>query len=468
MRFAKKGFSLLLIVVMVLVAACSGGNGGNSDPEPTTPPTQTESNDNNGGEKVNEESPKEEPVADGKWEMDFDLGGRTIKFLHQSDPYRNETPEQLYMRDVKVPELEKKHNVKIENIVETRGNMFENLASSVLAGEPMGDAVYIDTRWGFPGWITGKIIEPIDQYVDLNGPAGAVFDPLLKGFATIDNHVYAYHAPKVDFIGLVYNRTMLQEHGIKDLHEYVKEGNWTWDTFREIVTKVTNTQAGIYGYGGTALYSGNNFIASNGGNYVDYEAKKEMMSDPRTIEATAFMQEMLPYSLINEINNESMKTHFNAGEMMMASASVADAASLRETGAVDFGFVHFPVGPSGDIPRTMSTPPQMWSIPVGVEDPEKVLYLLYKMYELPEDMIIPEDYFGQNNLEKIFAYEEDIAEAKQLMNSANYVLSYSEFVPGWNVYEFLNQILLEGTAPATVAESQRQLMQTGLDEAFKK
>lgn len=200
---------------------------------------------------------------------------------------------------------------------------------------------------------------------------------------------------------------------------------------------------------------------------MDYDGKKEMMSDPKTIEATSFMQEVLPYSLIKEINNESMKTHFNAGEMMMAAASNADVASLRETGAVDFGFVHFPVGPSGDVPKTMSTPPQMWSIPVGVEDPEKVLYLLHQMYQLPEDMKIPEDYFGQNELEKIFAYEEDIAEAKQLMNTENYVLSYSEFVPGWNVYEFLNQIVLEGIAPATVAESQRQIMQTGLDEAFK-
>lgn len=463
MRFNKKGLLLLLLAGMMLVAACSGGN--NNQPEPS-PTAQSEGN---GSEvKPSEEPPaEEESVASDKWEMDFDLGGRTIKFLHQSDPYRNETPEQLYMRDVKVPELEKKHNVTIENIVETRGNMFENLASSVLAGEPMGDAVYIDTRWGFPGWITGNIIEPLDRYADLNGPAGEVFDPLLKGFATIDNHVYAYHAPKIDFIGLVYNRTMLQEHGIKDLHEYVKEGTWNWDTFREIVTKVTDAEAGKYAFGGTALYTGNIIIAANGGNYVDYDAKKEMMSDPKTIEATAFMQEILPYSLIKEVNNESMKTHFNAGEIMMAAASNADAASLRETGAVDFGFVHFPVGPSGDMPKTMSTPPQMWSIPVGVEDPEKVLYLLYKMYELPEDMIIPEDYFGQNNLEKIFAYEEDIAEARQLMNPSNYVLSYSEFVPGWNVYEFLNQIILEGIAPATVAESQRQLMQTGLDEAFK-
>src|SRR5690606_13400034 len=202
--------------------------------------------------------------------------------------------------------------------------------------------------------------------------------------------------------------------------------NWTWDTLLEITQKITNTEQGIYGFGGTELYIGNIMIASNNSNYVDYEGLKEMMSDPRTIEATTFLQEILPYSLINDVNNESMKTHFNAGEILIAAADSADVASLRQTGAVDFGFVHFPVGPSGDGPKTMSSPPQLWTVPVGVQDPDKVMYLLQKMYELPEELKIPEDYFGQNTLEKFFAYEEDIAEARQLMEPENYVLSYSE------------------------------------------
>ena len=58
--------------------------------------------------------------------------------------------------------------------------------------------------------------------------------------------VYAIPFSTSPFI-MIYNADLFAEAGLKDPNEYVAEGTWTWETFRECM-KAIKDKTGVYGY----------------------------------------------------------------------------------------------------------------------------------------------------------------------------------------------------------------------------
>ena len=46
---------------------------------------------------------------------------------------------------------------------------------------------------------------------------------------------------------MIYNKDLFEQAGLKDPNEYVAEGTWTWETFRECM-KTIKEKTGVYGY----------------------------------------------------------------------------------------------------------------------------------------------------------------------------------------------------------------------------
>ena len=58
--------------------------------------------------------------------------------------------------------------------------------------------------------------------------------------------VYAVPFSTSPFI-MIYNADLFEQAGLKDPNEYVAEGSWTWETFRECM-KAIKDKTGVYGY----------------------------------------------------------------------------------------------------------------------------------------------------------------------------------------------------------------------------
>ncbi|MEC0259595.1 ABC transporter substrate-binding protein [Paenibacillus lautus] len=461
MKIAKQGILLLMIAMFVFIlAACSGGS--TKTVETDTPAVE----ENKPGTDVAGNEPKEEPVKEepaaensDEWTMDFDLGGREVVVTAWWDIVFGDSPPHQEIK-ANIEELQKKHNFTIKFVTTPYASMKEQATSSALSGEPFADVVRLERRALFPGMVSSGLITPLDEVIDFSGPAGKYIDPMIKDHVgTFGGHLYGFEKTYTDFSGIYYNKQMLKDAGIKDLHDYVAEDNWNWETLQEIVGKVT--KGDTYGLAGTELAVTTHAVVSNGSNLLDVDKGKEMLSDPRTVEALTFAQELSGKSMITN-DQAAIKTLFTQGKILMYVGFQWEGEGFINDLGEDLGFVQFPVGPKGDGYKSVSNPPNYWTILKGTENAEEIFYIMAKIW----DITPTEEYKGQDRLEKYFADEKDIEAAKMMMEPPQYTVMNHDLFPDWNVYQMLTELYAEKLAPATIVETHRQVLQAVLDDAL--
>ncbi len=89
-----------------------------------------------------------------------------------------------------------------------------------------------------------------------------------------------------------YNKTMLKEVGAKDPWDDLG-GRWTFDDFREIALKITESGGGKrWGaqLGATMEYNWDPIITTHGGAVTDFKARKYALDRPQSIEALTMIQ----------------------------------------------------------------------------------------------------------------------------------------------------------------------------------
>lgn len=95
MQMRKMGMLLCCFLLVFMVACSSGGGGTASEPEPGNVSTGTEVEDAN----KNEEAPVEEEEVTGTPEMDFDMGGRTLKWVSWYDEsVKEDNPDSIEVK----------------------------------------------------------------------------------------------------------------------------------------------------------------------------------------------------------------------------------------------------------------------------------------------------------------------------------------------------------------------------------
>lgn len=453
MKVGRHSFTFVLVAVfMAFLVACSGGGGEATDVKQPAPAVENKSTD---------KSPQQKPPAEEDWTMDFDLGGRKITATAWWKIEFGDSPEHQEIKK-NIEELQKKHNFTIEFVTTPFANLKELATSSVLAGEPIADVIRLERRALFPGMVSSGLITPLDEIIDLKGPAGKYIDPMIREtIGEFRGHLYGFEKSYSDFSGLYYNKKMLADAGIKDLHEYVAENKWNWDTLKEILGKVT--KGDTFGLAGSQLAITAHALVSNSGNFLDIDAGKEKLSDPRSIEALTFAQELAGMAKISN-DSAAIKAAFNQGKVLMYVGYQWEGDGFVKDMGENLGFVPFPVGPKGNGYKSISNPPNFWTIPKGAKNPKELVYLMSKIFKTKP----LEEYTGQSRLEGYFADEKDIKAARMMMQSPQYTVMNHDLFPDWNVYQMLNQLYLEKLAPATVVEMNKQLLQAAMDDALNK
>ncbi|MDR9855169.1 extracellular solute-binding protein [Paenibacillus sp. VCA1] len=457
MRIGKT-MTLLCALTLVLSACSSGGSkGGPSTTGATETKTETAATDteNKGAEKESEQTYKTP-------DMDFDMGGRTIKVVSWWDMTIPEDNPDNIQRKKNLEELEKKLNFKMEYVAIDYGEYQQKVTASLLAGEPLGDIVRLGKNYTIPTLVKQDLLTPVDEYT--KNPV-AFNQNVTNQFMQYNGRGYGFTENQANLVqGVFYNRTLMNKLGLKPLQDYVNEDGWNWDTFLQVAkeaNKDTNNDGKLDSWG-LANPSPLEFaLASNETSLT--KDNKQNLEDPKTIEALNFISRIVTEKVARPTEGGDWKEpgqFFRQGNTLMYTGALHELSGIKkDMPDVDIGFVPFPKGPSASTYHSFEGLYQSLFIPKAAKDPDKLLYIWEKINDI-DSMY---DYPDQATYETLFTDENDIKNAKEV--AANLaVLDHGTF-PNLKFYDFLGEIT-GGTSVSTVVEKYKAPFQAAIDEVY--
>jgi len=452
MRFRKSALLILVSLLMVFVAACGGGNknanGGDGG-----------KGSGNGGNSTNNE------VDTGATpEMDFDLGGKTIRLVS----WYGELPGDASVDDLKKKEnlerLQEKHNFTLEMVTIDYGEYRDKVTTSIMSGQPVGEIIRIPRPWMIPTLTSRDLFWPVDEYVTNY----KVFQKLYTtDFSQYNGRGYGFRIGKMGAAGgIAYNRTLMQELGIPELQKYVDEDNWNWETFIEVAKSANRDRDNdgkldVWGLTTTDIFIP--LLASNEAHL--FKNGKETLEDPKTIEVLNFMNRLVTENVARPTEGGDWtepKMFFQQGNVLMTYAQDYDYADIKNNMPdYDIGFLPFPKGPSATQYQTHNTIPNYYTIPKAATDhPEWLVYIIEKIHDI--DSIY--DYPEQKDFETFFHNEDDLNNARLAVQSFQ-LIEQVDYYPNMRYYEFVGE-LRDGVSVSTLIEKYKPVFQAAVDEVW--
>jgi len=436
-----KGFSFLLICFMVVLSACSGGNSnsGNATPTPSPSPVSEETATPEPSETVEEET--------------YDLGGRVIKIAAWWDLTPAGTTQSDINRLAKIEEVEKKYNVKIEFVTVPFEEMVPNFTNSVLAGEPFADIVQLEYKAALP-LINKGLILPISEFTNENHNINNEANLLTK-YSPLAGDYYGFDNPVAIGAGLHYNRDLFKELNLEDPKELYERGEWTWDKFLELAktaTKDTNNDGknDVWGFAAWSVDAYKHFAVSNGVHIVDEENLVEGLTSPGSIKTAEFLNQLYNVDKVVKVStgdpmNWEESNTFKEGDVAMFTVAEWNLGGLN----FEFGIVPIPKGPDQTTSYTYANSAAAAKfIGKGVKDP----HLVYQIFEETFDIPMLEEYPGQDYLESIYSYEDDVMMLRDHIAGTG-LITVDEAFPDFPTWAFVNDVVVNQISPAAAAET---------------
>ncbi|NIK75001.1 ABC-type glycerol-3-phosphate transport system substrate-binding protein [Paenibacillus castaneae] len=370
----KKSFSIMLAAVVMLVsvmAGCSGSNNGDNNT------TKGSTNSNGNKPAVTEEAASDAPKLED--------GNITILYHTSKEQYdQNKAANPAAFDAVweTVGQFEQAYGGKVNVIAVPWGDQKPMLISMVNAGDRVDVAQANDQN--FPVYPLKKIVQPLDQYMDLSDPFWN--SSVSKAFTFGGKH-YAAGVGAAPIV-IYYNKTLFDNNGVKTPGELYSEGNWTWDTFRSTALELTQDTDGDgksdqFGFGwwdaGYPL-----MVASNGVTNLSYNEDGSITTNYESDnmkEAMQFTQDALLKD--KYIDKDKEGDYFNAefknGKLAMTAEYGFGGFTVFKSD-YELDFVPVPTGPKGtkDVgPGGMSG----WSIPTVSKNPQGAAIFIKMMSE---------------------------------------------------------------------------------------
>ncbi|KAB8131016.1 extracellular solute-binding protein [Gracilibacillus oryzae] len=466
MRKQKLLLSLFLCFLVLILAACNGNDvsGYNEEGKEESVAENTENTDTEDNTDGTEDNAEDEIEVDYYQtpEMDFDLGGKTIKIVSWWDMTIPEDNPDNILRQENLEALMEKHNFQVEYVAIDYGEYQEKVTASLIAGEPIGDIVRLGKTYTVPALVKQDLLWPIDEYTKNTN----VFNQ------NMTNNLYTYEGRGYGFTedhknlaqGIFYNRTLMNQLGMKPLQEYVEEDNWNWETFLEVAkeaNKDTNNDGklNIWGLANSslmihALYSNNTDLVNG---------DQQNLDDPATIEALEFESRLVTEQIPRPTEGGDWTEpgqFFRQGNTLMYAGADHEIGGFREDMPdYDIGFIPFPKGPSVTEYYSAEALLQALTIPKSVENPEQLMYIWEKINDIESIY----DYPGQASYETNYTNEEDINNLRMVSENL-LVLDYNTY-PNLGYYDFVAEIG-SGTSVSTVVEKYKPLFQSAIDEVW--
>ncbi|WP_139997250.1 ABC transporter substrate-binding protein [Paenibacillus paridis] len=451
---------VLLCAFVLVLSACSSGSGNSKN-------NGTNSGSNNGAGNSGTETTAPEGNGEeelkGSPELEFDMGGRTIKVVSWWDMAIKEDNPDNIQRKKNLDELMKKHNFKMEYVAVDFGEYQQKVTASLLAGEPLGDIVRLGRNYTIPTLVKQDLLWPLDEYTKNT----KVFNQKATSeFFNYEGKGYAFTEDNNNLIqGIFYNRTLLNQLGIKALQDYVNEDNWNWDTFVQAAkeaNKDTNNDGKLDTWGLANSQVIEHAMYSNGAHLT--KGNKQNLDDPATQEALNFLSKLATEQVYRPTEGGDWTEpgqFFRQGNTLMIAGAIYDLNGFKtDMPDADIGFVPFPKGPSETEYHSGEGAYQALTIPKAVENPEQLIYIWEKINDIDSEY----DYPGQASLESSFSNEDDINNAKQV-GAGMIVFDHGTYGDALKFWDFVGEIN-SGVSVSTVVEKYKPVFQAAIDAVY--
>ncbi len=331
-NFKKIIAGIMSVSMMFSLGACSGSSdGGSTDGDTTTTAGRTKEED-------------EVTVADlgEKYPNDVDISGQEIVWMADYDinPSNNDD------RSVALTLFEDTYGGKVKWIQTTSATKFDDLANKIMSDEQVDMFPY---EWScLPNGVYKDQYEPLDDYINLDDDLWADVKYMAESLVYNGKHYVIPYAIS-DPVCIQYSRELMQEEGLDDPYELYQKGEWTWDTFMDMMEKFVNNaddgeeRFGINGWFGQAV------VQSTGKTIVTYDGSKfaNNITDPQIEKAELLLQQIAQENLYDP----SWKSYFPEDGLTLFYA-MGGTWSLGESNGKnpdgDIMIVPFPKDPDAD------------------------------------------------------------------------------------------------------------------------
>ena len=335
MKIIKSLLSLVLLFSLLLMSACGGGN---------KPAKNT-----------------------GKTDLPDALENPNIKVFLWSDPTGSWVID-FYNA------FEEKYGGKVTFEISIWNELETKYVTTMAAGS--GPDVIWNQEATFMRHLSGNLLMPIDDYVDLSDP---LWDKeICDQFVWKGKHYLPLGKNSQTARLVFFNKTMFERNGVKTPLEYYEEGEWNWESFaaagREI-TMDTNADGKVDQWG-WASWMMSLFVPSNGGAMTTFDGKTDTITNtidsPATMEAMQFLKDGYTNNpFIMPDGNTAYQSAFTQGTVAMITEGqwIADQVIVKNKMTDEWDVVPFPVGPQ----NTAGTNPCSaagWTIAQGTKNPE--------------------------------------------------------------------------------------------------
>ena len=287
MRTCKRILALAVALSTVLAL----GSCGNDDSSSSSHVDQVEVQDTDLVESMTDLSEEERTI---KWMGTYDL----------NPTGNNETSVEMSLFQEK--------GGKIEWIRVTDSGKFEKLAAAITSNTDVPD-IFKYEWMAFPCQVTKNMYQPVDSIVDFDSTLWSDVKAGADKFVLNGEH---YVAPISYSTGvlMMYNQDVIDDEGLEDPYELYMDGEWNWDTWRELMDEyVANAPSEVTRYGVSGWFAPQ-IIQQTGETLVNYEDgvfTSNLMS-PEIERAETFLYDLTKDGLVYTDWVDNAKTCFGS------------------------------------------------------------------------------------------------------------------------------------------------------------
>lgn len=307
-------------------------------------------------------------------------------------------------------QVEKELNCTIRYELYSDVTFFDDVSPALMAGDKVADLM-IPCMHSMGRLINAQYLYDINDLKEIDMSA-VYYDKVGFENTTLASGTYGLLAP---FIGwkdpgaIIYNKDLIKKMGLTDPMEYVRKGQWTWDTFKTLVSKSMKDLNNDGAYTGddqwavTALDYNNvtNFYLSSGNGMLAMKNKKieYVMDQQKALDALTAMKNMLTVPggifYVDATTNGAM---FDAGKVVF---KLQTAQQPAEWGYGDFehGVVPMPMGNNTkSYPSSVTHNAPIACVPITIDNPTATGIIINRLaqlsYEKNEEKLRLEKYTG--------------------------------------------------------------------------
>lgn len=345
-----------------------------------------------------------------------ELENKTIKWLATWDINPDSTGKN---KPTELVAFEEKYGGKVEWIQCEHNERYEKLAQMIDSGDGV-DFFYAGDMDAFPKGAIKGMFAPVDDYIDFDSPLWEDVKDVNDSLMWNDSHYCVVTQTTGDKVACVYNKKTVEEAGLTDPAELYANGQWTWDTFHDMLKKfvdVDNQKFGIDGWWyefGLMATTGIPAIELNDGKLISN------IAEPAMERVQNFMYDLNSSGSIaigvGDYGWDAHPEYIGEGKLLFYPVGLyefyMDSDSWKKKYGEDVGFVPMPKDPESD----------EYYVPVGMEgycfvkggqNPEGVArYLDCKRFAIMDENT---SILGDQQFRDDFGWTEEMIEMKKEM-----------------------------------------------------